>query len=85
VGFFFVGIDLDGVPVRAQGVQDGGQACAFMRGEINVNGTRLVIAHLLITSISVCIHARFRFSNKIPFCCLQQRIVRQGMTFAVFF
>jgi hypothetical protein len=36
MGFGFVGVDLGGVPVRAESIQDRGEACAFMRSEINI-------------------------------------------------
>jgi hypothetical protein len=38
MSFGFTGVDLSGVPVRAEGIKDGGEAGAFMRGEINVEG-----------------------------------------------
>jgi hypothetical protein len=31
----FAGVDLSGIPQRTEGIQDGGQAFAFVRGEIN--------------------------------------------------
>jgi hypothetical protein len=36
MGFGFIGEDLVGVPVRAEGIQDRGQASTFMRSEINI-------------------------------------------------
>jgi hypothetical protein len=36
MSFGFTGVDLNGVPVRAESVKDGGEAGALMRGEINV-------------------------------------------------
>ena len=38
VGLRFAGRDVDRIPMWAQGVQDGGQACAFMRREIKGEG-----------------------------------------------
>lgn len=38
VGLRFAGGDLDGIPMRAYGVQDGSQTGAFMRIQINGKG-----------------------------------------------
>src|SRR6476661_8669037 len=43
MGFGFPGVDLSGVPVRAEGIQDGGEACAFVNGEID--GERDEVGH----------------------------------------
>ena len=44
----FAGVDVGGVPVRAQGIQDGGQARAFVRGEINSERNEAGTAHLRV-------------------------------------
>ncbi len=46
MGFGFAGVGGYGIPMRTEGLQDGGQACTFVHGEINGEWNKAGTAHL---------------------------------------